>query len=466
MKKLLVLTIIVLALTGLLVFTACSPEPEPEPDITLSGTITVKQNGQTVPGVLFFAHDNDWGWSKSIWLDTSDPDVPWSITIRPFSEETEIFFRVEGFDEEDGNSLFSLDVRDLSKRVYKSSINNITINMEDLKTITLSGTISGSYDGNPVTTMFFQANSRDEYGDTFIGQTSVSDVGTDRPWSMVIPAFDTETEIMFLIWGFNGDTWVDQLFFKWDANLGVELKVKDIDINDIALTYHALRSVTLSGTINISYNGQPVPSVGLQVHDHDKYWDGSYLGGTDITRARNTPWSVTIEGFAEDTLLTFYIFGYNSSIHTPETYLFECRWEENDVIVKNQSISNIVLNVGNIQPITLSGTINVSYNGDPVNYVQIRVVAYDENDEDDDMDIGGAEITMQGNNTPWSITFARINYYSDNRSSIRFRIWGYLDKDNQGDTMLFGGKEYFPNPAITDKNTSGIVLNLGNIVGP
>ena len=146
MKKLLVLPAIMLALAGLLVFTACSQEPEP--DITLSGTITVKHNGETVPYVEIWIHDNVWSWNEAtLRFDSSESNVPWSITTRPLSKETEIFFRVEGFEDDavDSPRLFSLDVKDLSKKVYKSSISDITIDMADLKTITLSGTPSSGF---------------------------------------------------------------------------------------------------------------------------------------------------------------------------------------------------------------------------------------------------------------------------------------------------------------------------------
>jgi hypothetical protein len=314
----------------------------------LSGTITVKHNGETVPYVEIMAHDQNWDWSEATKFASSGTNVPWEIITKPFPKATEIFFRVIGYtDDTYSSNLFSLDVKDVTRNVHNADVSNIPIDLTSLKTITLSGTISGSYDGRVVPSMQIQAVSIDINNESsFLGETNVLEVGDNRPWSMVIEAFNIEARVVFSIFGFDGPTpWVDeQLFYRWGGqDLGVT--VKNQDKSGIAITCHVNPLITLSGTIKITYDNEPVPIIGIQVHDYERIYDNSYLAGTDIyPRQSITPWSITMEGYKEDKVISFYIHGHSEN---HEELLFDFGWTENNVTIKDKDISGIVLDFGN-----------------------------------------------------------------------------------------------------------------------
>jgi hypothetical protein len=205
--------------------------------ITLSGTVTVKNNGQAVPYAEIFAHNEDWTWEEKVRISASEENAKWSITTKAFSTPTEIFFRVGGFANNTFDTpLFYTTVKDLTKMVHNQNISNIEINMGNLRTITLSGTISANYDGKPVPSVVIQAFS----SEGFLGETTVLAVGSNTSWSIKMEALDSDTEIRFGIWGFDGPSaWNDeQLFQLWDQDFGVTVKDKSIsnivlDLGDI-----------------------------------------------------------------------------------------------------------------------------------------------------------------------------------------------------------------------------------------
>jgi len=121
----------------------------------------------------------------------------------------------------------------------------------------------------------------------------------------------------------------------------------------------------------------------------------------------------------------------------------------------DQNISGISLNLGNIKTITLSGTLNVTLDGQPVPRVEIRVGS-------DEYyywkELGSTRLTSPGANASWSITLRPF----DDPTPVYFNVYGY---SANGYEQLFSRT-----PDITvnayDKNISGITINLGNIVNP
>ena len=125
------------------------------------------------------------------------------------------------------------------------------------------------------------------------------------------------------------------------------------------------------------------------------------------------------------------------------------------------NIGNANENVGSlgtvsIKGVTLSGTINVTYNGEPVPYVEI-FANYGPHGN-----LNNTSLSLPGPDTPWSVTFGT----STTKREIEFQVFGYSKK---GDTVpiidrYVKGKdgmnliEY-----ATDQSISGIALDLGNI---
>jgi hypothetical protein len=404
------------------------------PAITLSGTITIKNNGQPVPYVRIYAHTIAWSWSGSTRLfASSGEDVPWSIIIKPFSGPTQIFLRVQCWtDDNYGSLLFQTDVKDLMVEVYNTDVSNIVIDLANFKTITLSGTISGSYEGKPVPSMAIQAQSKSDY--LVLGETSIQQVGNNIPWSMVIESSDTDTEIMFSLFGFNGPSpWVDEELFSITRLSPVT--VKDQDVSDIEIT---LNPITLSGTINGSYDGKPIPYVRIWVLE--PFENGGWYSDKNFTvqqAGNNTPWSITMAGFDRDTDITLRVMGSIDGYFGGGDLLFD-RWED-PITVKDQDVSGININLPTY--IILSGTLNVPYGSQPIPDVFITTSTYN-----DDFGVympgAAASLTQVVNNTPWSITMEAF------------------DKDTEVRLSIYHGSSQLDGPTITVKDQSVSDINI------
>jgi hypothetical protein len=202
------------------------------PAITLSGTITVKENGQTVPFIGISAHDNGWQNIGTTRFASSGTNVPWSIIIKEFSYPKRVYFRVTSFT--DSSLQFNFDIEDFwflheMEPVYNKDVSGIFIDLENLKTITLSGTINISYDGKPVPSIVIMAgNPAISRGEAYVRPT-----GNNTPWSMKIKALDDWENIGCIIYCQDGPNFYDDkplCYLVRDVGW-----VKDENLSDIVL---------------------------------------------------------------------------------------------------------------------------------------------------------------------------------------------------------------------------------------
>jgi hypothetical protein len=341
--------------------------------IKLSGTITVKENGQTVPFVEIIAHNSDFSWQEAVRVPSSQEKAPWEIITKQLSKTETISFRVAGFTKDNyigSSKLFSIDVKNLTTNIVNYNINDITIDLAALQTITLSGTIN-TKDGKPVPSIVIQAYTK-EYSPTYLGEAAtLMNAGNNTPWSMKIEALVTDTPITFYIVGFAGSgAWFDeQLFDFWGYEPDPAVTVKNQNISGINLTPRNF--ITLSGTITVTYDGDSVPYVKILAWEYDatttddNYWK-HWLATKDKLplSTPNTPWSMYMEELSKDTEVWFQVNGYdNLTDYDNDDPLFEWGfiWTDNEKTpyvkrtVKDQDVSGIVLNVGNIEPKEDSG---------------------------------------------------------------------------------------------------------------
>lgn len=197
--------------------------------------------------------------------------------------------------------------------------------------------------------------------------------------------------------------------------------------------------VNLSGTINISYKGQPVPSLGIYLYDED--WD--FVEYVSLSSpGPNTPWSVKVEPFSSPTDIYFGVDGYDDG----DELLFNL---EDIGIVKtvyDENIGNIVINLGNLEPVILSGTINVTYNGLPVPFVGIDI--YDE-----DWTVSRyILLDSPGPDTPWTIEMGIFSSPTD----IYFGVEGYDDDDE----LLFNLEDIGLVKTVYDTDIDGIEIEI------
>jgi len=400
--------------------------------ITLSGTITVTNNGRAVPYVKVLARTEDWQWQESVGIPSAEQDSPWKIIIKPFTESTDIVFLIEGYSSDKyDNRLFATDVDGLKKTVYNEDVEDIAINLGDLKLITISGTFNLDYNGKKIPSVEIAASRKDD--SLRLGFATILNAGNNTPWSIAIPAQDVDTDITFQIVGFDGPIpWgYDQLFAIWNGqDYGV--KVKNQNKPGIALKF-----ITISGTVNVTYDGSLVHIMNIQIHK-----DG-FIAGTDINSNGNTPWSVIIPAFTSDTEIEVGVNGYKDD----DTWLF---WRTvTTKTVKDKDVSGVAINLNFI---SVNGTISVTYNGELVPAVEIYSYYYD---DDDYHYLSSAFLNSPSANTPWSICIPAFT--SDTEIYIDVMV---IDDDGEVRSNCPDGPR-----TITVKDTSvpGIELDLGDI---
>jgi hypothetical protein len=124
----------------------------------------------------------------------------------------------------------------------------------------------------------------------------------------------------------------------------------------------SLASITLSGTISVTINGQPVPRV------HISTSGGYNNGSTTLTSpGTNAAWSITFPASNSPANLTFYVYGYDSQGNR----LFYRSEAASVSGVSNTNVSGVVINLGNITTTTLSGTVDVTIGGQKPYMVEI-----------------------------------------------------------------------------------------------
>ncbi|MDR0320168.1 MAG: hypothetical protein LBI28_01560 [Treponema sp.] len=428
------------------------------PSITLSGTITIKNNGRPVPYVQISAHDLSWNWSEKTRLPLRENGVTeWSITTTPLSTEMEILFRVQAFsDDKYVNSLFSIDVRNLTQMVSNGSISGIVIDLANLKTITLSGTINGSYAGKPLPSAQIQVYRVNDipFLIPFLGEVNIQKVGNNTPWSVVIEAFDSDTEIRFSVYGFNTSIpWEndgDQALF-YQSNLATA-SVKNENKSGIKITFMDV-SITLSGTITIKNNGQTIPYVEIIAHDATWNWqEGTRLSSP----VANTAWSMITQPLSWEKEISFRVKGYADNTYNPSSMLFSFDVKNLKRWLYNRSIDGININLAELKIITLSGTININYDDSPVPSIVLQAV------EENILSILGETIPIVPavNNTPWSMNIAAFDVDTD----IRFSIYGFKGPNGWDDDSLFRLLWQDLDMTVKDQNIDNI--NITSNISP
>jgi len=303
--------------------------------ITLSGTITVKNNGKFIPYVVINPHTEDWSWQENQRVPLTMENTPWSIITKPLSKSTDIYFRVICYDNDKyENALFSFNV-DEGQTVYNSNINNIAIN-KSVNLITVSGTLNFDYNGKVV-----PAISIEIYNKEGGGNTTILNAGNSTPWSMTIPSQAAETNTSITITGWDGPIpWAyDQLFGFWGIDFGVKVGNQD-------KTGIELKLITISGTINVTYKGNPVPNVWLHF---DKVVDDNSLewirGQALYSPSSGSLWSVVIPAYTSNTEILIGVSGGQNEVWDGQLFSYK---HGATITVMNTDVSGIALDLGDV----------------------------------------------------------------------------------------------------------------------
>jgi len=209
----------------------------------------------------------------------------------------------------------------------------------------------------------------------------------------------------------------------------------------------------ITGTITLT----DIPSSGTKVQIHTSsfsqyptYWWNLYkeIDTSSVSGASATfNWSLPVyETFKPNSESTFEL------IILPDNSL-----NSYTVTLPNKTLGNVNDNIGNIgtisiKGVTLSGTININYDENPVPYLELYAL-YDVQDL-----LNITCFSSPEPNAPWSLTYGKNR---NTKVDIKFQIIGYSEKNKNN--MLF---DIFVKDIITINNNqdkSGIVIDIGNI---
>jgi hypothetical protein len=129
----------------------------------------------------------------------------------------------------------------------------------------------------------------------------------------------------------------------------------------------SLASVTLSGTITVTLNGQPVPWVNIVANTQQ----GGWVGNVNLTTpGANASWSMILPALESPTDISLSVYGYDANW---DQQLFGRNNVTTLTGITNTDKTGIVINLGSIDTIALSGT--VTFAGAPPASSQIRISA-------------------------------------------------------------------------------------------
>ena len=204
--------------------------------------------------------------------------------------------------------------------------------------------------------------------------------------------------------------------------------------------------ITLNGSIDIRVNGELPESADIYAYLNtgSGYYDNE-IGNSRVNLSDKNTWSMVIPAFDQDTFLYFRV---EASI---DGSYMEKRTDKS-VTVKDQ---NRTVNLGtvNIEAITLRGTINVTYNKNPMTNIEIRA------NNQTQYRNSYTSLSSPAVGAPWSITMPAF----DSPTDITFKVRGtYYSEENNYEPVL---NKYVENLTITafNKDVTSIAINLGNI---
>jgi hypothetical protein len=277
---------------------------------TLSGFLTVHDGGARIARVRIEAYraTGSYSYLGSLTLFSPADNAPWSLTI-PAQQGGAVGFYVSGYDAS-GNSMFSKEISpESTTAVSDQPITGIALAIGDAGAGRLSGTVSFTNMPSPAPYRI----QIEAYYDNYIGDSSITVSGTTGAWAITPQNND------FLAALESGDVTVTfGLYVQFaEGESGIFLAHIEKSVNKNALnaidlgTVSFVPTITLSGTLNVTYNGQPVPRVDIQVYDAQS---SGWIGGVGVTQTSlYAPWSIRIEPFDSPTDLVFTITGYDAS---------------------------------------------------------------------------------------------------------------------------------------------------------
>jgi hypothetical protein len=187
---------------------------------------------------------------------------------------------------------------------------NFSFNGQGKKTGEITGTITLSNIPHlAATKVYINGSSFNGYPNNWwnayrkIDMSSVTDTSAMLHWSLpVYETFKSNSQATFSLFVLPGDS-----LSTYTVSVSTQKTISGANANVGDLGTVNIRGVTISGTINVTCDGQPVPYVEIFARD-----EGNTLLGTTclFLPEPNAAWSLTFGSITSDKTISFQVFGY------------------------------------------------------------------------------------------------------------------------------------------------------------
>ena len=213
----------------------------------------------------------------------------------------------------------------------------------------ITGTITLTGIPSPVPKVWI---NNDSYYWWFTGRVNMSNVNSTTTtatlnWSMPIYGQGSEE------WGFRPNTrnQFELFVLADDGKYGYKVSVPTVktignaNTNVGSLGTVSIKCITLSGTINVTYNGEPVPHVEIYANYPVKGpLNKVFLSSPE----QDAPWSIILVSSNTPRDIEFHIFGATRSDWTTSDMLFDIMYQMEPVYVADEDIPGIVIDLGEV----------------------------------------------------------------------------------------------------------------------
>jgi hypothetical protein len=127
----------------------------------------------------------------------------------------------------------------------------------------------------------------------------------------------------------------------YEVSIAATKKINNANEKLGSLGTVSIKGVRLSGTINVMYNGEPVPYIEIYaIWDVQGALEMTYL----LSPGPNEPWSILLEESNVNRDITFQIFGTTKQDYTATDILID-RFVSEAIYVSNTDVANIIIDL-------------------------------------------------------------------------------------------------------------------------
>jgi hypothetical protein len=332
--------------------------------VKLSGTITINNGGQPLPGVSIQANTPNGNSSiGSVWLESpATAGAVWEIYV-PVQQGNAVTFSVYGYDSPNGgDSVYRKSgiVTSETASVSNQPIGNIKLDIGDVSVGRLSGTVSFSaLPSPPPYEIFVQALAYYPVGGNgndwiWMENTSYSVItrnGNTGRWSTpkndeFLEALKKENQMVVFYIALQLNQNENQFDISRQEIEVSKNNLSAIDLGSIAVPNY----IKLSGTFTGTYNGAAPPYV--SIYARPEGISGDFFGSSAniSSPAPGAAWYLYIPVLDSPTKIIFDVSSWSGSTTLFSSLVVS---PSNTSAVSNQPVSGIVIDIGDVRPNTL-----------------------------------------------------------------------------------------------------------------